>query len=114
MRLPPLSDGLLPSIPASYGSIPDDDAPSKLGLALSGSAEARAEDPQADVAVARDTINHRNRARCRKRGVTESMRQIDLSAEVVGQDTVDVKAAEGVSGGVSGGEVAYCRNGTAL
>jgi hypothetical protein len=34
------------------------------------------------------------------------MRQIDLSAEVVAQDTVDVKAAQGVSGGVSGGTVA--------
>jgi hypothetical protein len=34
------------------------------------------------------------------------MRQIDLSAEVAGQDTVDVKAAQGVSGGVSGGTVA--------
>jgi hypothetical protein len=93
------------SIPASYGSIPDD-VPSTLGLAPSGSAEARADDPQAKGEVARDTINRRNRTRCLKCGVVESMRQIDLSAEVAGQDTVDVKAAQGVSGGVSGGTVA--------
>jgi hypothetical protein len=97
---------LVRSIPASYGSILDDDAPTTLGLAPSGSAEARADDPQAKVAVARDTINHRNRTQCLECGVVESMRQIDLSAEVVAQDTVDVKAAQGVSGGVSGGTVA--------
>jgi hypothetical protein len=83
------------SIPASYGSIPDD-VPSTPGLAPSGSAEARADDPQAKVEVARDTINRRTRTRCLKCGVVESMRQIDLSAEVAGQDTVDVKAARGV------------------
>ena len=94
------------SIPASYGSILDDDAPSTLGLAPSGSAEPGADDPQAKVAVARDTINRRDRTRCLKCGVVESMRQIDLSAEVAGQDTVDVKAAQGVSGSASGGTVA--------
>jgi hypothetical protein len=93
------------SIPASYGNIPGD-APSTLGLAPSGSAEAPVDDPQAKVAVARDTINRRNRTRCLKCGVVESVRQIDLSAEVVGQDTVDVKPTQGVSGGVPGGTVA--------
>jgi outer membrane lipoprotein SlyB len=53
-----------------------------------------------DAGTTRDTLNRRNRARCLKCGVIESKRQI------VGQDTVDVKAAEGVSGGVSGGAVA--------
>lgn len=88
------------SIPASYGSIPDDDASSKLALAPSGSAEARADAPQADVAVARNTANRRNRVRCLKCGVIESMRQI------VGQDTANVKPVEGDSSGVSGGAVA--------
>jgi hypothetical protein len=88
------------SIPASYGSIPDDDASSKLALAPSGSAEARADAPQADVAVARNTTNRRNRVRCLRCGVIESMRQI------AGQDAADVKPLEGVSSGKSGGAVA--------
>ena len=88
------------SIQASYCSIPDDDASSKLALAPSGSVEARADAPQADVGVPRNTANRRNRVRCLKCGVIESMRQI------VGQDTADVKPVEGVSSGVSGGAVA--------
>jgi hypothetical protein len=93
------------SIPASYASIPNDDAPLKRGAAWSGSENGRAINPQ-PLAEARDTINRRNRARCPACGVVESMRKIERPSDVAGQYTADIKVARGVAGGASGSAIA--------
>jgi hypothetical protein len=85
------------SIPASYASIPNDDAPLKRGAAPSGSENGRAINPQ-PLAEARDTINRRNRARCPACGVVESMRKIERPSDVGRQYTADIKVARGVTG----------------
>jgi hypothetical protein len=64
------------AIPASYASIPDERALSEHGAVASGSEDANANEPQAHLAIARDTINRRNRAWCHECGVVESVRQI--------------------------------------
>jgi hypothetical protein len=96
---------LVRSIPASYASIPNEDAPLKRGAAPSGSEHGRAINPQ-PLAEAGDTINRRNRARCPTCGVVESMRKIERQGGVGGQYTADVKGARGVTGGASGRAIA--------
>lgn len=93
------------AIPASYASIPDERA-SKLGAAAGGFEDAQADGPQARPAEARETINRRNRVRCRDCGVVESIRQIERSGDVGRPDTVAVKIAGGAAGGASGSAIA--------
>ena len=93
------------SIPASYASIPNDDAPLKRGAAPSGSEDWRAKNLQPQLAEARDTINRRNRASCPACGVVESMRKIERPGDIGGQ-YVDIKGARSVAGGVSGNAIA--------
>jgi hypothetical protein len=93
------------SIPASYASIPNDDAPLKRVSAPSGSEDGPAIYPL-PLAAARDTINRRNRARCPACGVVESMRKIERPGEVRGQYTAEIKVARGVTGGASGSAIA--------
>jgi hypothetical protein len=75
------------SIPASYASIPDEGATSKLGTPANRSDDARADDPRAPAGVARETINRRNRAWCAECGVVESIRQIAGSGGAIAANT---------------------------
>ena len=93
------------SIPASYASIANQDAPLKRGAAPSGSEDRRAISPQPRLAEARDTIDHRNRVRCPACGVVESMRKIERPGDVGRQYTADIKGARGVTGGASGSAI---------
>jgi hypothetical protein len=93
------------SIPASYASIPNEDAPLKRGAAPSRYEEGPAIDTQ-PLAEARDTINRRNRVRCPACGVVESMRKIERQGDVGGRYTADIKVAGGVTGGASGTAIA--------
>jgi outer membrane lipoprotein SlyB len=93
------------AIPASYASIPDERGSSKQGAA-GGFEDAQADGQQARPAEARETINRRNRARCRDCGVVESIRQIERSGDVGRADTVAVKIAGGAAGGASGSAIA--------
>jgi outer membrane lipoprotein SlyB len=90
------------AIPASYASIPDERASSKQGGFPSAFEDAQADLPQARPAETRDTINRRNRVRCRDCGVVESIRQIERSIDASRPDTVAVKIAGGAVGGASG------------
>jgi hypothetical protein len=94
------------SIPASYAGIPDEGAPSTRGAAPTLSENARVDVPQARLAIARDTINRRNRVRCPDCGVVESMRKIERSRDVGTQDSSNLRVARSVSKGVSGGAIA--------
>ena len=94
------------AIPASYASIPDERASSRQGVAAGGFENAQTDGPQARPAEARETINRRNRARCRDCGIVESMRQIERSSDVGRQDTVAVRIAGGAAAGASGSAIA--------
>jgi hypothetical protein len=94
------------SIPASYASIPDEAALSKLVAAPSGSEDAQVMDAQADFTLLRAAINRRNQARCSECGVIESMRQIERPGDVGRHDIVNVTRASGVSGSASGSAIA--------
>jgi hypothetical protein len=94
------------SIPASYASIPNEDAPLKRGAAPGGSEDRPAINPQPPLAEARNTINRRNRAWCPACGVVESMRKIERPGDVGGQYTADIKVARGASGSASGSAIA--------
>jgi hypothetical protein len=85
------------AIPASYASIPNEDAPLKRGAAPGGSQDGRAINQQA-LAETRNTINRRNRASCPACGVVESMRKIERAGDVGGQYTTHIRAARGVTG----------------
>lgn len=73
-------------IPASYANIPDEGAQSERGAARSGTEDAHAKDPQANLGQARATS--RNRAGCDECGVVESMRQVKRAGDVGGPNTV--------------------------
>jgi hypothetical protein len=90
------------SIPVSYANIPDEDIPFKREAAPSDSTNAHPGGSRAQLAVARDTINRRDRSRCRDCGVIESIRQIQRSRDVGTRDTVDAAIAQGVSRSLSG------------
>ena len=74
------------TIPASYASIPDEDAPFQRAAAQRGSEGARVDDPQANSAITLAAVNRPSRAWCPACGVVESMRQIEPSGEVGRQD----------------------------
>jgi hypothetical protein len=74
-------------IPPSYTSMPDNRASLEDGVAPTGSRVARA---QTAVAQTPTTSNHRNRASCAECGVIESMRQIESSGDVSGQNIATV------------------------
>lgn len=97
---------LVRSIPASYASISNDDAPLEREAAPSGSENGRAINLQPRIAEALDTINRRSRVRCPACGVVESMRKIEPPDNVGGQYTGDTKGARGVAGGASGVAIA--------
>jgi hypothetical protein len=92
------------AIPASYASIPDERASSKQRVVPSTFEDAQAYGSH--PAVAQETINRRNRARCRDCGVVESMRQIERSGDLGGLDTVAVKIVGGAAGRASGSAIA--------
>jgi hypothetical protein len=82
------------SIPASYASIPDEDAPSHGAVAPRGSENARVSDPQANAAITQASINRRNPAWCPACGVVESMREIEPSGEV-GRQELTIRFRDG-------------------
>jgi hypothetical protein len=86
------------SIPASYGNIPEEPAPSKRGGPPRESTDAHAKDPQAQLEGTGAAVDRRTRAWCPECGVVESIRQIGRSGDVGGRDRVDVKAVGRVSG----------------
>jgi hypothetical protein len=69
------------SIPASYASIPDEDAPSHHAASARKTEDASAEDSEVPGAMPQAAVNRRNRAWCSACGVVESMRQIGPSAD---------------------------------
>jgi hypothetical protein len=81
------------SIPASYASIPDEDAPSPGADALRRSSDAR-DDAQANVAIPQAAANRHNRAWCPACGVVESIRQVGPSDEV-GRQEVTIRFRDG-------------------
>jgi len=89
------------SIPTSYADIPKQSVPSKPE-GLSGSADTRANDSQASVALVRDTIHRRDSTSCRECGVVTSIRQIQQSGGLGGEDLGDAKLAGGAPVGASG------------
>lgn len=82
------------SIPTSYASIPDEDAPSHGAVAPRGSEDARVNDPEANFAIPQAAVNRRNRAWCSACGVVESMRQIEPSGEV-GRQELTIRFRDG-------------------
>jgi hypothetical protein len=82
------------SIPASYASIPDEGATSKLGTPTNRSDDARADDTRAGGTVARETINRRNRAWCAECGVVESIRQIRVSGAAAAVNGITANSYE--------------------
>lgn len=66
------------SIPPSYASIPDEDAPTQRAATQRGSEGARVGGPQANAALPQAAVS--------RRGVVESMRQIEPTGEVGPQE----------------------------
>lgn len=93
-------------IPASYANIPDEGTPSKDRAAPGASEDAQTKNLQAPLALARVTINRRNRAWCPECGVVESVRQIDGSGDAGGRDNVDVTSAGNAFVRASGSAIA--------
>jgi hypothetical protein len=74
------------SVPASYASIPDEDAPSHRAPSPRKTEDASAVDSEVHGAITQAAVNRRNRAWCSACGVVESMRQIDPAGEVGRQE----------------------------
>ena len=74
------------SIPASYASIPDEDAPSHRPAAPRKIEDTSAVDSEVPGAIPQAAGNRRNRAWCSACGVVESIRQIDPAGEVGRQE----------------------------
>jgi len=82
------------SIPASYASIPAEDAPSRNAAAQTGSEGARVDVPQANAAMTQAAVSRPSRAWCPACGVVESMRQIEPSGEV-GRQELTIRLRDG-------------------
>lgn len=94
------------SIPASYASIPDQRAAPRHAVALTGSGDSYAEEPKAQLSVARGTLAPPNRARCPECGVIQSMREVPRSRLIGAKDAADVAMAAHVSTGASANAIA--------
>lgn len=88
------------SIPASYANIPDEKGASAHAAVPSvpSDASSYSNDSQGALTETLATLNRRTRVSCPECGVIESMRQIERSGAVGGQDALDAKVARHPSG----------------